>query len=82
MNFPQDATDFSDTYEYGVWLNGADTSDLHRWGMTEAEAVEWVREWEEEIAPQAKPNLFVVCRRPVGKWQVDLDGEFVEFERE
>lgn len=75
MNYP-------DGYEYGIWFNGNETSDLHRWGFTEEEATEWLREWEEEVAPNARPNIFAICRRKVGNWEVNVDGEFHEFERE
>lgn len=68
-------------YEYGIWLNGTDTSDLHRTGMTKDEAETWLREWE-EMAPDAKPHLFSICRRPMGEWEVDVDGEFYVFVRE
>jgi len=82
MNFPQDKPDFSDGYEYGIWFHGADSSDLHRWGFTEEEAREWLREWEEDIAPNGRPNIFTICRRPVGLWEVDVDGKYETFIRE
>ena len=61
------------SYVWGVWCN-ADNS-LHRDNMTEQEANDWVREWH-EIAPNAKPNIFTVCRRPVGQWEIYLHDGF------
>ena len=70
------------SYEYGIWFHGTETSDLHRSGMSEEEAIEWLREWNEEVAPEARPNIFSICRRPRGEWEVEVDGEFHEFVRE
>lgn len=58
-------------YIWGVW----DTIDntLHRNNMTEDEAREWVRSWNEDVLPNAKPNIFVVCRRPIGPWEIPLN---------
>lgn len=56
--------------EYFEWcVMDASDGEVHRSNMTKAEAIEWVREWEEEVAPQAVPGLFYVARRPVGVWE-------------
>ena len=61
-------------YTWGVWCN-TDMS-LHRDNITEAQAHEWVRSWNEDVAPDAKPNIFTVCRRPVGDWQIYIQDGF------
>ena len=54
-------------YEYAVFhVNRPD--EPHRDGLTESEAREWVREWDEE---SVFPGVFVVKRRPVGEWEND-----------
>lgn len=55
-------------YIWGVWCTV--DNELHRDNMDEQEARWWVRTWNEDLAPNAKPDIFVVCRRPVGDWEI------------
>lgn len=59
-------------YEYGVW--SVVYQEIWRSGLTKAEAQEWVDEVAAYLAEGADiNNLFVVCRRPVAEWSLDLD---------
>lgn len=51
-------------FEYGV--RHLDSGRVHRSGMSEDEAREWVAEW---IEMDGKPDAFAVIRRPIGEWQ-------------
>lgn len=51
-------------YEYGVMYKDG---EIHRWGYSEEEAEEWVREW---IDADGNPEAFKVCRRLIGEWEV------------
>ena len=49
-------------YEYGIgWRD-----EIHRTGMTEDEAAEWVAEWNED---GGRPGVFHVIRRVLGPWE-------------
>lgn len=62
-------------YEYGIGRTDTPLDDEnvnpHRRGMTEEEATKWVREWEEEIFPNARPGIFKVIKRLIGEWEYD-----------
>lgn len=51
-------------YEFGVGRRR--TEDVHRCGMTETEARDWVAEVESD---GALPGAFYVIRRPIGEWE-------------
>lgn len=58
-------------YEWGVWSNLANT--IHREQMTEYDARNWVVSWVNDCG-EAWPdavNMFSVCKRPVGEWEVE-----------
>jgi hypothetical protein len=42
---------------------------MHRGPMSEEDAREWIREWEDDVAPNAKSGMFVLIRREVGPWE-------------
>lgn len=59
-------------YEYGVAhhlidIDGEVVHSSHRFGMTEAEADQWIREWEED---SGKKSVFVKIRRQIGEWEI------------
>ena len=54
--------------EYGVVYDRF-PDDLHRGPMTAEEAAEWIREWEEEVAPQARKGMFRIVVRTVSDWK-------------
>lgn len=51
-------------YEWGVGRRRAEA--VHRSGMTETEARDWVAEVE---ADGALPGAFFAIRRPIGEWE-------------
>lgn len=51
-------------YEYGIWSNRDNV--LHRDGMSEPGADDWVDEW---LDNGGKPGVFRVVRRAVGPWE-------------
>lgn len=55
-------------YEYGVRWEGREEYGPHRTGMTEQEAIDWVKEFYEEL-PNAKPGLVYVIFRELSDWQ-------------
>lgn len=63
--------------EWGV-ARDSEPNELHRGPMSEDEAREWVREWEDmaeeararkDISARARKDMFIVIRREVGPWQ-------------
>ena len=52
-------------FEYGI-LNSA--GEVHRSGMTESEAKQWMNEWVQMTGRRAP---FRLARRPVGEWEDD-----------
>ncbi len=54
------------TYEWGV-VCARVPNEVHRDQMTEEQAREWVREFEDE---GGKAGAFLVIRRPVGDWEI------------
>lgn len=55
--------------EWGV-ARDSEPNELHRGPMSEDEAREWIREWEDmaENSP-ARKGMFVVICREVGPWR-------------
>lgn len=51
-------------YEFGVMFDRY-PGELHRGPMSEQEAVNWVREFEED---GGRPGAFFVAERKVGPW--------------
>jgi hypothetical protein len=57
-------------YEYGV-ARDSHPHEMHRGPMEEAEAREWVQEWDSMSENEsARKGMFVVIKRPVGPWDV------------
>jgi hypothetical protein len=53
-------------FEYGIALRD-DMTDLHRSGMTDDEAQDWMRDW---VQMSGRPWPFKIARRPLGEWEV------------
>ncbi len=56
----------SPDWEWGVAYKGVEYEILHRWGMTEDEAREWVRHWPEL---GGVPDVVSVVKRSLGPWE-------------
>ena len=52
-------------FEYGVAFRG-NLHDVHRDGMNEEEAREWIADW---VDLSGAPDAMTLIRRPVGRWE-------------
>jgi tRNA(His) 5'-end guanylyltransferase len=55
-------------YEFGIARDN-EPDALHRGPMTEEEAREWIREWDEMAENErARKGMFIIIKREVGPW--------------
>lgn len=54
-----------DDYEYGIW--NIRHEEIHKYGFTEEEALDWMTEWYEMGGLK---EVFYICRRPLSGWEL------------